>query len=98
MRFDIAYPEGLSRWKTLIRAFLILPVLLMLGLFQYFTQLGALIGFTTVFWRKKYPMWLFAGMTGAFGYAARSSAYWLLLTDKFPSFSREESPGHAGVR
>ena len=92
VRFDIAYPDGLSRWKTLLRAFLILPVLLMLSLIQYFTQLGSLIGFTTVFWRKKYPMWLFSGMAGSFGYVARSSAYWLLLTDKFPSFSPEESP------
>ncbi|MGE0601909.1 MAG: DUF4389 domain-containing protein [Dehalococcoidia bacterium] len=92
VRFDIEYPEGLSRWKTLLRAFLILPVLLMLGLFQYFTQMGSFIGFTTVFWRKKYPMWLFTGMAGAFGYVARSFSYWLLLTDKFPSFSKEESP------
>ncbi|MGE3076553.1 MAG: DUF4389 domain-containing protein [Dehalococcoidia bacterium] len=92
VRFDIEYPTDLSRWKTLMRAFLILPVLLMLGLFQYFTQMGAFIGFTTVFWRKKYPMWLFTGMAGAFGYVARSYSYWLLLTDKFPSFSKEESP------
>lgn len=92
MRFDVTYPDGLSRWKTLIRMVLMLPVLLMLMLIQYFVQLGALIGFTTVFWRKKYPMWLFSGMSGSFGYVARSSAYWLLLTDNFPSFSQEESP------
>ncbi len=91
-RFDIAYPEGLNRGTTLVRAFLILPVFVMLGLIQYFTQFGALIGFTTVFWRKKYPLWLFTGLAGSFGFVARSSAYWLLLTDKFPSFSQEESP------
>jgi hypothetical protein len=92
MRFDIAYPEGMSRWKTLLRLFLVIPPYLILQLLNYFLYAGAFLGFTTVFWRKKYPDWLFSGISGALGFQARTHAYALLLTDKFPSFSREESP------
>jgi hypothetical protein len=53
---------------------------------------GLVAGWTTVFWRKKYPVWLFAGVAGAFGFLARLGAYQYLLTDKFPSFSRDDSP------
>ncbi len=91
-RFDVAYPDGLNRGTTFIRVVLLLPVMLVLSLLSYFSYAGSLMGFTTVFWRRKYPLWLFTGLAGANGYVARSTAYWLLLTDQFPSFSREDSP------
>ena len=92
MHFDVEYPERLSRWKTLLRLFLFVPVNLFLTLVHYFIFLGLMIGWTTVFWRRKYPRWLFEGMSGGFGFSARSAAYLLLVTDRFPSFSRERSP------
>ena len=92
MHFDVQYPEGLSRWKTLLRVFFFVPVYLFMALLQYFLFLGLMLGWTTVFWRRKYPRWLFEGISGGFGFSARSAAYLLLLTDKFPSFSREQSP------
>ena len=92
MLFDVAYPEGLSRWKTLVRLFLVIPPFIAVAILNYFVQSGLFFGWTAVFWRKKYPDWLFRGMSGAFGFEARTYAYALLLTDKFPSFSKEESP------
>lgn len=92
MRYDVAYPRRLSRWKTFFRLFLFIPVWLFGQLVQYFAQIALLIGFGTVFWRRKYPGWLFSGLSGAFAFSARSSAYALLLTDRFPSFSPEDSP------
>jgi len=50
-----------------------------------------MLGWMTVFWRKKYPMWLFHGLSGSFDYTARAWSYGALLTDQFPSFSREQS-------
>ncbi|MBK9341685.1 MAG: DUF4389 domain-containing protein [Dehalococcoidia bacterium] len=92
MEFEVEYPEHLSRWTTLIRGITVIPLLVLLPLFQYFAQFALMIGFTAVFWRRKYPGWLFSGLSGSFAYAARSHSYWLLLTDRFPSFSKEESP------
>jgi hypothetical protein len=91
MRFDVAYPERLSRWKTFFRLFLLIPPLLFSYFLFTFLYAGLVTGWTTVFWRKKYPNWLFHGVSGGFGFLARLGAYQLLLTDKFPSFSADES-------
>jgi hypothetical protein len=92
MRYDIAYPERLSRWKTLLRGILIIPAWLVLDLLQWLLFVALLLGWTTVFWRKKYPTWLFSAASGGLGYTARVMAYTSLQTDKYPSFDREASP------
>lgn len=89
VRCEVAYPERLSRWKTLLR----LPLLVPVYLFGYLVQTALfpllLIGWTTVFWKKKYPSWAFLGGAGAIAYVARATAYGLLQTDRFPSFDAE---------
>ncbi len=92
MRFDVAYPESLSRWKTALRIFLILPAWLFAWLVSSFINMALLIGWTTVFWRRKYPIWLFRGLSGAYEHSARVWSYGALLTDEFPSFDRDDSP------
>lgn len=89
--YDVAYPERLSRWKTLLRGFLIVPLWLFLYLINYLQVLLMVVGWTAVFWRKKYPSWAFHGLAGSFDYSARVAAYALLQTDKFPSLDREAS-------
>lgn len=91
-RFDVAYPERMSRLKTLLRIFLLLPVMLAAGIIAELVYIGVLVGYMTVFWRKKYPDWLFRGNAGGMGFLARSAAYGLLVTDRFPSFAPEDSP------
>lgn len=90
--YDVAYPERLSRWKTLVRLPLLIPVWLFMYLVQSALWPLLTIGWTTVFLKKKYPSWAFAGAAGAMGFTARTAAYGLLQTDKFPSFDREASP------
>ena len=92
MRFDVAYPEKLSRWKTTLRIFLVIPAWIFSWLVSQLISAALVIGWTTVFWRKKYPLWLFEGLSGAYEHSARVWSYGALLTDKFPSFSREDSP------
>lgn len=91
MAFDVLYPDRLSRLSTFFRGFLLVPIALVLGLLQYFITIALMFGWMTVFWRKKYPMWLFHALSGSFDYTARAWAYGALLTDQFPSFSREQS-------
>lgn len=91
-RFDVEYPDRLSRWKALLRPFLVLPPLLAASLIYYLLYLGVLAGYMTVFWKKKYPDWLFQANAGAMGFLARTTAYALLLTDRYPSFGPEGSP------
>ncbi len=91
MAFDVLYPDRMSRVSTFFRLFLLVPIALVLGLLQYFITVALMFGWMTVFWRKKYPMWLFHGLAGAFDYSARAWSYGALLTDQFPAFSREQS-------
>jgi Domain of unknown function (DUF4389) len=91
MRYEVLYPDHLSRWKTLIRLFLLIPLVLFYYPFSAAMEGLAVIGWTAVFWRKKYPSWAFRGITGMLEYQARVTAYALLQTDKFPSFDRDQS-------
>ena len=92
MVFDIAYPEQLSRWKTLLRGFFIVPAFVFFYLASTLLNAALVVGWTGVFWRKKYPAWAFAGAAGALDYYARFASYWLLLSDTFPGMDREASP------
>ncbi len=92
MSFDVRYPDRMSRLSTFFRAFLLVPVAFILGLLQYFIWFGLAFGWMAVFWRRKYPTWLFRGLSGSLDYTARAWSYGALLTDQFPSLSREASP------
>lgn len=91
MAFDIRYPQRMSRVSTLFRGFLVVPVGLFVWLLQSFLLLAFLLGWITVFLRRKYPLWLFRGVSGGLEFTSRAWSYATLLTDRFPSFSREES-------
>lgn len=92
MRFDVRYPERLSRWKTFLRGFLIIPALIFWSTVGSIVEAAVVAGFAPVFLKRKYPMWLFRAGTGAIGFGTRVAAYGLLLTDRYPSFSPDESP------
>lgn len=92
MRFEVAYPERLSRLSTFFRGFLIIPVWFFLYLVQTLQYAAMPAGWLTVFLRRRYPRWLFAANSGAFGFEARAWSYALLLTDRFPSFDTGTSP------
>jgi hypothetical protein len=91
MAFDVLYPDRMSRLSTFFRGFLLIPLALVFGLLQYLFTFALMFGWMTVFWRKKYPLWLFHGLAGSLDYTARAWSYGALLTDQFPSFSREHS-------
>lgn len=92
MRFDVDYPASMSRWKTFLRLVLFLPPYLVMQFVGYVLWVVLAFGWMAVFWRKKYPDWAFTAVTGAFGYQARAMAYGTLVTDRFPSLSKETSP------
>ena len=92
VRFEVDYPDRLSRWKTFLRGFLIIPALIFTAGVDSLVQAAFWLGWLTVFFRRKYPAWLFRGGAGAIAWTARVASYGLLLTDRYPSFAPEESP------
>ncbi|MBI5946763.1 MAG: DUF4389 domain-containing protein [Chloroflexi bacterium] len=92
MRFEVDYPERLSRWKTLLRLPLLIPVWVFLYLVNGVISAALTAGWLTVFLRRRYPRWLFAATSGGLAFNARAWAYGALLTDRYPSFDRDRSP------
>ena len=93
LAYDVDYSLRLSRWKTLLRLPLLIPAAIFLYAIQFVLFYALVpIGWTTVFWRKKYPKWLFEATTGSLAYTARFQAYALLQTDQYPSFDVDSSP------
>jgi hypothetical protein len=94
VHYAVDYPERLNRLTTAFRAILALP----LGIVFYvlagllWSALG--LGWIAVFFTRRYPAWLFAALTGALAYIARTQAYLQLTTDRFPGFGTGGSPVH----
>jgi len=92
MRFEVEYPERLSRLKTFFRGILIIPAFVFYALVSNIPSsvlFGARAG---TFLKRKYPTWLFAAGSGFYAWSARFGAYGMLLTDRYPSFSFEGGP------
>lgn len=91
VRLEVDYPERLSRWKTLLRIVLVIPafVVSMLVSYALFLMTGAV--FLTLLFRKRYPRAWFDFILAGTQYTQRVSAYWGLLTDRYPSTFEEQS-------
>lgn len=91
VHYDVLYPGKMSRWSTFFRGLLFIPIWLFLTILTYAMYGLFVVGWTAVFWRKKYPLWAFHGLAGALGFVARATTYALLQTDHYPSFDKEQS-------
>jgi hypothetical protein len=83
VRFDVEYPERLSRWKALLRLPLSIPVLVFSSLLQS--------GVAQAIWaailvRGRIPRWLFEFQVALNRWQFRAGSYFLLLTDEYPPF------------
>ncbi len=89
VRFDVEYPEKLSRLLIFVKWFLAFPhffVLIGLGLAMYFVNI---IVFFSILFTKKYPEGLFKFAVGVNRWSNNLSAYTGLLRDEYPPFSME---------
>jgi hypothetical protein len=83
---EVDYPERQSRWKTLLRLFLAIPVLVF-ALFLLAAAYGiAIATWIAIIVRGRIPGWLFDFQVKLIDWQARALAYTLLLTDTYPAF------------
>lgn len=92
--FDVDYPARLGRFSTAFRLLFILPAWVYGWILANLLNSALLAGWIAVFFRRKYPAWLFSATSGVAGYNARVWSYGALLTDRFPSFEPSGSPVH----
>ncbi len=94
VRFDVDYPERLSRLSTAFRLVLLIPVWIYIAIIGNLSEVALGAGWIAIFLKRRYPDWLFRALTGVAGFNARAYAYGSLLTDRFPGFESAGSPVH----
>jgi hypothetical protein len=84
--FEASYPERLSRWKTLLRLFLAIPVLLFWAVVSAADEAVILASWLAIIVRGRIPCWLFDFLVALYRWQYRALGYVLLLTDAYPPF------------
>jgi hypothetical protein len=97
---DPAYPvrmhfdgplESYSRWKTLLRIILAIPIVVLRYVINLLLEVGSIAAWFVIVVTGKMPRGLFDLMVLANSYAARSDAYLYLLTETYPPFQDEDT-------
>jgi hypothetical protein len=85
----VDYPERQSRWKTLLRLFLLIPLVIFGAVLAY--GLWAIIAVTwvAVLVRGRIPRWMFDAQVALHRWTIRAISYGALLTDNYPPFDGE---------
>ena len=97
VRFDVEYPERLSRWKIFVKWLLAIPHFIIVALLQTVGGVLVLIAFFSILFTKKWPRGLFDFTLQIERWTMNTVAYALTLQrDEYPPFSGE--PGEYPVR
>ena len=87
VRFDIEYPEQLSRWLIFVKWLLAIPHFIVL-MFLYIAAFVAwFIAWLAVLFTGRFPRGLFDFIVGVVRWNYRVNAYTNLLRDDYPPFS-----------
>jgi len=87
VRYDVAYPESLSRWLIFVKWLLGIPHFIILYALSSVFQALTLVAFFAILFTKKYPRGLFDFNVNIRRWQANVQAYVLLLRDEYPPFS-----------
>ena len=96
VRYEVDYPERLSRWRLVIwKLVTVIPHVIVLGFVSIAVAVVVPIAWFAVLFTGRYPRGLHTFVSGWLRWAARARAYGLSLTDEFPSFSLSAEAGPA---
>lgn len=87
LRFDVEYPERLSRLLIFVKWLLAIPHFIVLYFLGIIAELFLLIGFFAILFTKKYPKGLFDFVVNVYRWNANAVAYTALMRDEYPPFS-----------
>lgn len=89
IRYDVAYPERLSRGLIFIKWLLAVPHYVIVYFLALAWEVVTFIAFFAILFTKKYPEGLFKFSVGVRRWQANVSAYVGLLRDEYPPFSMD---------
>lgn len=95
LRFDVDYPERLSRWKIFVKWLLAFPHYLIVYALGLVAGVITFIAWFAILFTGRYPEGLFKFVVGYYRWNANVGAYTGLFRDEYPPFSWE--PGQYPV-
>jgi hypothetical protein len=96
VRFQMDYPERLSRWKIFVKWLLIIPHLIVLTFLVFAWLVVVVIAWFAILITGRYPRGLFDFAAGVQRWGHRVNVYTWLLTDAYPPFTLGQSPSIQG--
>jgi hypothetical protein len=97
VRMHFTRLEQYSRLRTLFRALLAIPILILRYVMHLLLEIGAVAAWVVIVATGKLPRGLFDPMVLANSYIARSDAYVFLLTETYPPFQDEQTRAAGAV-
>ncbi len=95
LRYDVEYPEELSRWLIFVKWLLVIPHVVILYALSIAAGVIGFIAFFAILFTKRYPRGLFDFVVNVNRWGANVMAYEMLFRDEYPPFSWE--PGVLGL-
>ncbi len=89
LRYDVEYPERLSRWLILVKWLLAIPHFLVLYALGAVAYVITIVAWFAILFTGRYPEGLFKFVVGVFRWSANINAYILLMRDEYPPFTME---------
>jgi Domain of unknown function (DUF4389) len=90
VRFDVEYPERLSRWKIFVKWLLAIPHLIIVTILQGVAGILFVVAFFSILFTKKWPPGLFDFTLQIERWTMNTVAYaFTLQRDEYPPFSGE---------
>jgi hypothetical protein len=87
VRYDVQYPERLSRWKIFVKWLFAIPHLIIIYLLQAVLGFLVIVGFFSILFTRKWPRGLFDFVVQIQRWTLNVLAYVALLRDEYPPFS-----------
>lgn len=99
IRYDVQYPDRLSRWRLVIWKFITcIPHFVILFFLALSLVPVTLIAWFAILFTGRFPRGLHGYVAGVLRWGARVEAYFLSLTDEFPPFSLSADAGSGSER
>ncbi len=89
VRYDVPYPEKLSRLLIFVKWLLAVPHFLIVIALGYATAAVSVVAFFAILFTRRYPRGLFNLVVGINRWGANVTAYTYLFRDEYPPFSLE---------
>ena len=89
LRYDVEYPERLSRWLIFVKWLLAIPHFIILYVLALVAYLLTVVAWFAILFTGRFPQGLFNFVVGVYRWNANVSTYILLMRDEYPPFTME---------